>query len=257
MRALPFSVCRWRCSSAAGAWSVGASFQRAHALAHQRDDLLGLVEEDRQQVEVDVVLDLALVLAGLEGLLDLGGAALGASAAAAARACSMGRRRRHRERRCDGSGTSATAGGQRFGLHRCRRRFGRHGRGLGDDLGRLRRLGRLGHGLRDGLLVATLRSASRTKPGILMCVPSPVLRDSFRPSRSARQLLDHVVARERHGAAADRLHHRRQRIDGAARGGQAARVELGREIDRVGEPLLQRVGDVGHAGRSRWCASCW
>ncbi len=63
---------------------------------------------------------------------------------------------------------------------------------------------------------------------------------------------------DQHGLAHRRLlrgegtHHRGKRVHGKPRDLQAARIELGREIDRLREPLFEGVRDVGQRFRNRW-----
>ena len=65
------------------------------------------------------------------------------------------------------------------------------------------------------------------------------------PIAQLRELGDHVVARIGRGEAAHRLHHRDERVDGAARGGHARLGEFGRHFHRFLQPELQRVRDIG------------
>ena len=241
MRALPFSVCRWRCSSAAGAWSRGRRLPAAHALAHQRDDLARLVEEDRQQVAVDVVLDLALVLAGLE-----------------LRRGAAGRRQRAPARStATGAGSATTGAGTTGGAARVTGAAGASATGAGAaTTGAGGATTGAGASTAGAGISATTGASSATRPGMRRCVPSPVRRDSRRPSRSAS-----ISSRSRHRAGTAARWPRIdctiavERIDGAARAAQAVRVELGRQVDRVLQPFLERVRDVGDAARIRWCAS--
>ncbi len=71
------------------------------------------------------------------------------------------------------------------------------------------------------------------------------------PLAQAFQLGDHLGARIGRGVAANRLHHRREGIHRVPRGGEAMGVEFGRQLDRVLQPLLERVRDVRDGLESR------
>ena len=236
MRALPFSVCRWRRRSAAGAWSAGCAFQRrmpsltAGTSSRASSRKIG----SRSRSTSSLILRWSLPASNgrrrpLPRPRRLGRHRAGASATSRASTETL-------RRGSDGDGRGLFPGtrGRRTGSRRRRSASGWPRTRHRFRRGPAPRRPRCFHGRRSAALARCgldaagraarpASSASRMTPGMRMCVPSPVRRDSCSPSRSAFRSSTRSSRAERERAAGDRANHRHHAVHRAARRGEPRR----------------------------------